>query len=120
MFTGIVTDIGEIKELRQMGDLWVKIATSYDVSGIDIGASISCDGVCLTVVELGAGPNWFSVQASAETLSKTNLNAWTEGQKVNLERALKVGDEIGGHIVSGHVDGVATCLLYTSPSPRDS
>jgi len=113
MFTGIVTDMGEIKELRQMGDLWVKIATSYDVSGIDIGASISCDGVCLTVVELGADPGWFSVQASAETLSKTNLDAWVEGTRVNLERALKVGDEIGGHIVSGHVDGVATLTGMT-------
>lgn len=113
MFTGIVTDMGEIKELRQMGDLWVKIATSYDVSGIDIGASISCDGVCLTVVELGADPGWFSVQASAETLSKTNLSVWAEGYKVNLERALKVGDEIGGHIVSGHVDGVATLTDMT-------
>ena len=113
MFTGIVTDMGEIKELRQMGDLWVKIATSYDVSGIDIGASISCDGVCLTVVELGADPGWFSVQASAETLSKTNLDAWGEGTRVNLERALKVGDEIGGHIVSGHVDGVATLTGMT-------
>ena len=113
MFTGIVTDIGEIKELRQMGDLWVKIDTSYDVSDIDIGASISCDGACLTVVELSADPNWFSVQASAETLSKTNLDAWAEGRKVNLERALKVGDEIGGHIVSGHVDGVATLTAMT-------
>ncbi len=108
MFTGIVTDMGKIQELRQMGDLWVKIATSYDVAGIDIGASIACDGVCLTVVELGADPGWFSVQASAETLSKSNLDQWTEGRIVNLERALKVGDEIGGHIVSGHVDGVAT------------
>lgn len=111
MFTGIVTDQGTIKELRQDGDLWVKIATSYDVAGIDIGASIACDGVCLTVVELGADPNWFSVQASGETLSKTNLDQWAEGRVVNLERALKVGDEIGGHIVSGHVDGVATLTV---------
>lgn len=108
MFTGIVTDMGEILELTQAGDLEVKIATGYDVAGIDIGASIACDGVCLTVVDLGREPgNWFLVQASAETLSKTNLDEWAVGRTVNLERALKVGDEIGGHIVSGHVDGVA-------------
>ncbi len=108
MFTGIVTDMGEILEITQAGDLDVKIGTSYDVDGIDIGASIACDGVCLTVVDLGREPrNWFLVQASAETLSKTNLDTWAVGRTVNLERALKVGDEIGGHIVSGHVDGVA-------------
>ncbi len=108
MFTGIVTDMGEILEMRQAGDLTVRIGTAYDISGIDIGASIACDGVCLTVVALGDTPrNWFDVQASAETLSKTNLDAWTTGRRINLERALKVGDELGGHIVSGHVDGVA-------------
>jgi riboflavin synthase len=109
MFTGIVTDMGEILDLTQAGDLNVQIGTTYDVSQIDIGASIACDGVCLTVVDLGREPrNWFMVQASAETLSKTNLDTWAVGRTVNLERALKVGDEIGGHIVSGHVDGVAT------------
>ena len=108
MFTGIVTDMGEILEMTQAGDLDVRIGTSYDVTGIDIGASIACDGVCLTVVDLGREPrNWFLVQASAETLSKTNLDTWAVGRTVNLERALKVGDEIGGRIVSGHVDGVA-------------
>lgn len=108
MFTGIVTDMGEILGLSQAGDLNVQIGTSYDVGAIDIGASIACDGVCLTVVDLGREPrNWFMVQASAETLSKTNLDTWAVGRTVNLERALKVGDEIGGHIVSGHVDGVA-------------
>ena len=108
MFTGIVTDMGHILEMEQRGDLQVKIATGYDVAGIDIGASIACEGVCLTVVDLGRDPqNWFSVQASAETLAKSNLDAWTKGKRINLERALKVGDEIGGHIVSGHVDGVA-------------
>lgn len=108
MFTGIVTDMGEILDLTQAGDLNVQIGTSYDIGGIDIGASIACDGVCLTVVDLGREPrNWFMVQASAETLSKTNLDTWAVGRRVNLERALKVGDEIGGHIVSGHVDGVA-------------
>ena len=108
MFTGIITDQGTILGLEQAGDLNVKIGTGYDVSGIDLGASIACDGVCLTVVDLGQEPtNWFAVQVSAETLSKSNLGTWAVGRKVNLERALKVGDELGGHIVSGHVDGLA-------------
>lgn len=108
MFTGIVTDMGEVLTLRQEGDLRARIATGYDVDGIDIGASIACDGVCLTVVDLGSTPRgWFDVQISAETVSKTNLSGWKPGDRVNLERALKVGDELGGHIVSGHVDGVA-------------
>ena len=109
MFTGIVTDKGEIFELVQEGDLTIRIGTAYDVESIDIGASIACNGVCLTVVNLGASPrNWFEVQVSAESVSKTNIGDWSVGDPVNLERALKVGDEIGGHIVSGHVDGVAT------------
>jgi len=109
MFTGIITDKGEILALEQNGDLNVRIATGYDVETIDIGASIACDGICLTVVGLGAEPRpWFAVQVSAESVSKTNLSAWTVGRGVNLERALKVGDELGGHIMSGHVDGVAT------------
>lgn len=109
MFTGIVTDVGEILSLEQNGDLNVRITTGFDVETIDIGASIACDGICLTVVALGAEPRpWFAVQVSAESVSKTNLSAWAEGRQVNLERALKVGDELGGHIVSGHVDGVAT------------
>jgi riboflavin synthase len=108
MFTGIVTDIGRIVETRVTGDLRARIATRYDVNGIDIGASIACDGVCLTVVALGDQPeNWFDVEISAETVSKTNVGGWGPGKRVNLERALKVGDELGGHIVSGHVDGVA-------------
>ncbi len=110
MFTGIVTDMGEVLSLQQQGDLRARIGTVYDVAGIDIGASIACEGVCLTVVALGTSPrNWFEVQISAETVSKTNIgrNGWPEGTKLNLERALKVGDELGGHIVSGHVDGVA-------------
>lgn len=108
MFTGIITDQGTILALEQAGDLKVRIGTGYDVSGIDLGASIACDGVCLTVVDLGRDPqNWFDVQVSAETLSKSNLDTWAVGRTVNLERALKVGDELGGHIVSGHVDGVA-------------
>jgi riboflavin synthase len=105
MFTGIVTDIGTLRALERRGDLRARIATGYDTAGIDMGASIACDGVCLTVVGLGA--DWFDVDISAETVSKTNLDAWTEGKRLNLERALKVGDELGGHIVSGHVDGVA-------------
>ncbi|NPD17329.1 riboflavin synthase [Xinfangfangia sp. D13-10-4-6] len=108
MFTGIVTDIGEILELEQRGDLRARIATSWPVTGIDIGASIACEGVCLTVVEKGDSPrNWFDVEISAESVSKTNLGGWHSGKRLNLERALKVGDELGGHIVSGHVDGVA-------------
>ncbi len=105
MFTGIVTDIGTIAQLDQQGDLRARITTSYDTAGIDLGASIASDGVCLTVIELGA--DWYDVQISAETVSKTNVAAWVLGKRVNLERALKVGDELGGHIVSGHVDGVA-------------
>ena len=108
MFTGIVTDIGEVLETEQKGDLRARIGTGYDVDRIDIGASIACDGVCLTVVALGHAPrNWFDVQISAETVSKTNLATWMPGKRLNLERALKVGDELGGHIVSGHVDGLA-------------
>ena len=108
MFTGIITDIGTVQELEQTGDLRARIATGYDTGGIDIGASIASDGVCLTVIALGA--DWYDVQISAETVSKTNLSSWTVGHRVNLERALKVGDELGGHIVSGHVDGVAKVL----------
>ena len=105
MFTGIITDIGAIRSVERRGDLRARIGTGYDTSGIEIGASIACDGVCLTVVALG--PDWFEVDASAETLSKSNLAGWAPGQRINLERALKVGDELGGHIVSGHVDGTA-------------
>ncbi|WP_425038239.1 riboflavin synthase [Primorskyibacter sp. S187A] len=106
MFTGIITDIGVIKEIHREADMRARIQTAYDTSRIDMGASIACDGVCLTVVDLGA--DWFDMQISAETLSKTNIGAlWQEGRRINLERALKVGDELSGHIVSGHVDGVA-------------
>ena len=105
MFTGIITDIGRIEALEKKGDLRARIACSYDTGGIEIGASIASDGVCLTVVALG--PGWYDVDISAETVSKTNLDAWEIGSRVNLERALRVGDELGGHIVSGHVDGVA-------------
>ena len=108
MFTGIVTDIGKVLVLEQRGDLRARIGTAYDVGGIDIGASIACNGVCLTVIALGRDPqNWFDVEISAETVSATNVGGWQVGSRLNLERALKVGDELGGHIVSGHVDGVA-------------
>lgn len=111
MFTGIVTDCGRILELEQRGDLRARIGTAYDVDGIDIGASIACNGVCLTVVALGTAPqNWFDVEISAETVSATNVGEWQIGKLLNLERALKVGDELGGHIVSGHVDGVAQVI----------
>jgi len=108
MFTGIVTDVGRIMGQEGRGDLRMRIATRYDTSRLDIGASIACDGVCLTAVDLG--PDWFAVDVSAETLSKTTLGTWAEGRAVNLERALKVGDELGGHIVSGHVEGLARVL----------
>jgi len=104
MFTGIITDIGEVTEITKSGDTRIVIKTDYDTSTIDFGASIACSGVCLTVV--GKGDDWFSVDVSAETLSCTNLGVWTVGSNVNLERALKVGEELGGHIVTGHVDAV--------------
>jgi len=110
MFTGIITDIGRVASVEQRGDLKARITTSYDTGGIDIGASIACDGVCLTVIALG--DDWFDVEISAESVSKTNIgrNMWHEGKPLNLERALKVGDELGGHIVSGNVDGVAEII----------
>lgn len=111
MFTGIVTDVGEVLELEQRGDLRARIGTRYDTNGVDLGASIACEGVCLTVISKGvtAERHWFDVEISAETVQMTNIggNGWHIGKSLNLERALKVGDELGGHIVSGHVDGVA-------------
>lgn len=108
MFTGIVTDIGTLAAVERRGDLHARIACGYDMGGVARGASIACDGVCLTVADKGT--DWFAVTVSAETLSKTNLGLWAEGRRVNLERALRVGDELGGHIVSGHVDGLAEVL----------
>lgn len=105
MFTGIVTDIGRVRSVRQTErDRRYEIETAWDTAGIDLGASISHAGCCLTVTEKGVG--WFAVEVSGETLSKTSLGDWTEGDRVNLERAAKLGDELGGHIVSGHVDGL--------------
>ena len=115
MFTGIITDVGEIASIEKRGDTRARILTTYDPAGIDIGASIACDGTCLTVVARGVDDNhgWFDVEYSAETLDKTNLGGWTTGKRINLERALRLGDELGGHIVSGHVDGVAEVIEIT-------
>lgn len=104
MFTGIITDIGEVMAVERRGDLRARIRTDYDTATIDVGASIACSGACLTVVEKGG--DWFAVDISGETESRTTLGKWGPGAKVNLERALRVGDELGGHIVTGHVDAV--------------
>ena len=108
MFTGIITAVGTIREVRQQGDLRIVIACPYDPAGIAIGASIACSGVCLTVVERGgaAGDAWFAVDVSGETVSRTAQDQWTAGRRLNLEQALRLGDELGGHIVTGHVDAV--------------
>ncbi len=116
MFTGIITDVGTVEHIENRGDLRVRIRTAYGAEGIALGASIACDGVCLTVVDRGAEGNgaWFDVDVSAETLARTNLRegrrAWVPGRRINLERALRLGDELGGHIVSGHVDGLAEVI----------
>jgi len=110
MFTGIITDIGRIAGIERRGDLRLKIGTAYDTASIDMGASIACSGVCLTVVDKGS--DWFAVEVSAETLSRT-AGDWAEGTPLNLERALRVGAELGGHIVTGHVDGVGTVTEVT-------
>ena len=114
MFTGIVTDIGDVVAVRARGEGLhrLKIACSYERASIVEGASIACSGVCLTVVAIGEedGRTWFSVDAAAETLRLTTVGGWRHGTRINLERALKVGDELGGHIVAGHVDGLATLL----------
>jgi riboflavin synthase len=109
MFTGIVSDIGTITQAEQRGDLRLVISCSYDMGGVDMGASIACSGCCLTVVDKGEG--WFAVDASAETVAATAAGLWSAGNRLNLERALKVGDELGGHIVTGHVDGVGEVVL---------
>ena len=105
MFTGIVTDVGEVIGAEQRGDLRLRIRTGYDLSTVELGASIACSGVCLTVVDKGDG--WFAVDVSAETVSRTAPDLWRESARLNLERPLRIGDEIGGHIVTGHVDSVA-------------
>ena len=113
MFTGIISDIGRIERVEQRGDARVVVATTYDTATIDLGASIACSGVCLTVVDkgldegVGERSGWFAVDVSGETIGCTAPGQWTEGRRLNLERAMKLGDELGGHIVTGHVDGVA-------------
>ncbi|HVH38191.1 MAG TPA: riboflavin synthase [Sphingomicrobium sp.] len=108
MFTGIVTDIGTVAKAEDKGDLRLTIRCGYDMAGVDMGASIACSGVCLTVVD--KGPDWFAVDVSCETRSRTAADQWQEGARLNLERALRMGDELGGHIVTGHVDGVADVI----------
>jgi riboflavin synthase len=108
MFTGIVTDVGTVRKAEQHGDLRLEIACGYDLNTVNLGASIACSGVCLTVVDKGS--DWFAVDLSAETLSRTASHLWREGSKLNLERSLRLGDELGGHIVTGHVDAVATVV----------
>jgi len=108
MFTGIVSDVGTVRSVEQRGDVRVVIETGYDTSTIDLGASIACSGVCLTVVDKGA--DWFAVDISGETLSRTAADLWREGAQLNLERSLRLGDELGGHIVTGHIDAVAQII----------
>jgi riboflavin synthase len=116
MFTGIITDIGTIRTSEQRGDLRLVIGSGYDMASVAIGASIACSGACLTVVKKGA--DWFAADLSAETVARTAPGLWVEGGRLNLERALKVGDELGGHIVTGHVDGVGH--LVSALSEGDS
>ena len=108
MFTGIVTDVGTVRSAEKRGDLRLAIATGYDMDTVDLGASIACSGACLTVVD--KGDDWFAVDVSAETASKTAADHWREGARLNLERSLRLGDELGGHIVTGHVDATGTVL----------
>lgn len=105
MFTGIITDIAKVRSIEKTGDTRFEFTTSFDTTKIDLGASIACNGACMTVIE--TGDDWFAIEASAESLDKTTLGDLSVGSKVNLEQATRVGDELGGHIVSGHVDGVA-------------
>ena len=108
MFTGIITDIGTIRSAEQRGDLRLVIETTYDITTIAIGASIACSGACMTVVD--KGPGWFAIDMSGESVSCTAPGMWVAGGRLNLERAMKIGDELGGHIVTGHVDGVGEVL----------
>ena len=108
MFTGIVTDVGTVRKAEQRGDLRLEIESGYDMASVDLGASIACSGVCLTVVD--KGDNWFAVDVSGETVSRTAADLWRQGAKLNLERSLRLGDELGGHIVTGHVDAVAEVI----------
>ncbi|MGC9954689.1 MAG: riboflavin synthase [Rhizomicrobium sp.] len=114
MFTGLVSDVGEVRHVEMRGDTHLVIATHYDVTAMDVGASVACAGVCLTIVDKGtAKDRWFAITASGETLSKTTIGRWRVGDPVNLERPLRVGDEFGGHIVTGHIDGIADVVGIT-------
>lgn len=104
MFTGIITDVGTIAEAEQRGDLRLTVQCGYDMSGVELGASIACSGVCLTVVD--KGDDWFAVDVSAESVARTAQGQWNVGAQLNLERSLRLGDEMGGHIVTGHIDGI--------------
>ncbi len=106
MFTGIITSIGTVRSAEQRGDLRLTIACDYDLATVDLGASIACSGTCLTVVD--KGDDWFALEVSAETVSCTAKGLWQQGARLNLERALRLGDELGGHLVTGHVDAVAS------------
>ena len=108
MFTGIVTDVGTVRKAEQRGDLRLRISCGYDMDTVELGASIACSGVCLTVVD--KGEDWFAVDLSAETVSRTAAGLWREGARLNLERSLRMGDELGGHIVTGHVDAVGNVV----------
>ena len=112
MFTGIITDIGTVRSVEQRSDLRLTIGCGYDLATVDLGASIACSGTCLTVVDKGL--DWFAVDVSAETVSRTAAGLWRAGARLNLERALRLGDELGGHLVTGHVDGIGT-VLAASP-----
>lgn len=132
MFTGIVTDLGEVRRIEKRGDTHIVIGTHYEAGEIDLGASVACSGICLTVVDKGSGDDgWFAVTASRETIAKTNIADWLVGSMVNLERPLRVGDELGGHIVTGHIDGSAelirlapegesTRMMFEIPAPLAS
>ncbi|HSI20030.1 MAG TPA: riboflavin synthase [Sphingomonas sp.] len=108
MFTGIITDIGTIASVEARGDTRLVVETAFDMASVDLGASIACSGVCLTVID--KGPGWFAVDVSGESIARTAADQWTRGRKLNLERAMKLGDELGGHIVTGHVDGVGSVV----------
>jgi len=108
MFTGIISDVGTIESVEPRGDMRLVVRTAYDTNSVDLGASIACSGVCLTVVD--KGPGWFAVDVSGETISRTARDQWTAGRRLNLERAMKLGEELGGHIVTGHVDGIAEVI----------
>jgi riboflavin synthase len=111
MFTGIITDIGTIERVEALADTRIVVRTAYDMATVDLGASIACSGVCLTVIDKGTG--WFAADVSGESISRTAQGQWSQDRRLNLERALKVGDELGGHIVTGHVDGIGEVASVT-------